>query len=105
MEMQYRSSGDLGGMLPPLPRRQDLIDFDADGESLNKLLRTFTSESTAEEGVVLVVCGPWYGWMAGGQPDTGRNEERLLKLSEMVGSYVSGKTFGGIIRLTVQEMW
>ena len=48
MELQYRSSGDLGGTLPPLPQREQLIDFDADGESHNKLLRTFNSESSRE---------------------------------------------------------
>ncbi|KAF0286844.1 hypothetical protein FJT64_014683 [Amphibalanus amphitrite] len=44
VDMQYRSSGDMGGLLPPLPHREQLIDFDAEGEPLNKLLRTFTSD-------------------------------------------------------------
>ena len=44
--MQYRSSGDLGGALPPLPQREHLIDYGIEGEQLNKLLRTFTSEWT-----------------------------------------------------------
>ncbi|XP_043236884.1 glypican-5-like [Amphibalanus amphitrite] len=44
VDMQYRSSGDMGGLLPPLPRREQLIDFDAEGEPLNKLLRAFTSD-------------------------------------------------------------
>ena len=43
--MQYRSSGDLGGALPPLPAREHLIDLNSDGELLNKLIRTFNSES------------------------------------------------------------